>query len=358
MALRVLYVFTARKRGLVAAVGRGEAPDTLLFGLNHLHRHGALAEFYEPEYGTTGRAVARALGRLGPDVLQLRTLPRFSAYDVVFLTGGWPLLLAAQLIPPARRPKLVWLNMTLTNLLRRGGALARCVRAAIARADRVVCVAQAQQRFLQQEAGLPAARVSVALSGTDVFFYDPDRAADQAERGAILAAGRDAARDYRTLFAAVEHLQAPTRVVCSPRNVDGLTVPRTVTLRYDIPQTALRAEYHAARSVAIPTLGDGSTAGSDCSGTLVLLDALAMGKPAVITERASVADYVTPGQHVRTVRPEAAAGLADELAWMEHEPGAAGEMARAGQARVRDALTTAHFAERIASVLHELASSA
>jgi glycosyltransferase involved in cell wall biosynthesis len=140
--------------------------------------------------------------------------------------------------------------------------------------------------------------------------------------------------------------------------VDGLTSPTGVTVRFDAPQTVLRAEYHAARSVAIPTLGDRSTAGSDCSGTLVLLDALAMGKPAVITERASVADYVTPGVHVRTVPPEDAGRLADELAWIDREARATAEMARAGQARVRDALTTAHFAERVAGVLHEAAASA
>src|SRR5688572_4744007 len=99
MALRVLYVFTARKRALAAAVARGEAPDTLLFGLNHIQEHGVSATFHEPEYGRAGRAVARQVGRLGPDALQLRTLPRFVGQDVVFLTGGWPLLLAAQVIP-------------------------------------------------------------------------------------------------------------------------------------------------------------------------------------------------------------------------------------------------------------------
>src|SRR5687768_16795646 len=240
MALRVLYVFTARKRGLVADVARGTAPDTLLFGLNHLTRHGVEATFHEPEYGPAGRKVARQVGRLGPDVLQLRTLPLFSKHDVVFLTGSWPLLLAAQAIPPSRRPKLVWLNMTLTNLLRRPGRLARLVAAAVRHADRIVCVAESQRRFLRDRLSLPEERLPLALSGTDASFYDPAKADARAAPGTCLAAGRDAGRDYATLFRAVQGEDIRARVVCSRRNLVGLTPPPNVTLRYDIDQVELR----------------------------------------------------------------------------------------------------------------------
>ena len=357
MALRVLYVYTARKRALLAAAERGDAPDTLLFGLNHLSRHGIAAEFYEPDYGPVGRAAAQQVGRFGPDVLQLRTLPRFNAYDVVLLTGGWPLLLGAQLIARARRPKLVWLNMTLTNLLRRGGPRAHAVGFAVRRADRVVCVARSQQEFLVRRLQFPAGRLALALSGTDGTFYDPSRAGEQSARGAVLSAGRDAARDYRTLFLAAKALQPPVRVICSPRNVAGEAVPPGVTIRFDVPETALRDEYSAARSVAVPTLGDRSAAGSDCSGTLVLLDALAMGRPAVITERRSVADYVTPGRETLTVPPEDPTALGEALGRLDGDPTAAGEMARAGRERVLGALTTQHFAARLAALLHEVAST-
>ncbi|MGH2351314.1 MAG: glycosyltransferase family 4 protein, partial [Chloroflexota bacterium] len=171
--LRVLYVFTARKQDLVTRAARGEAPDTLLFGLNHLPDLGIDASFYEPEYPPLGRALARQAGRLGPDFLQLRTLRRFPTYDVVFLTGGWPLLLAAQAIPRGRRPKLIWLNMTLTNLLRRPGPFTGLLRLAVKRADRIVCVAGHQQRFLERQLGLPRQALPLVLSGTDATFYHP-----------------------------------------------------------------------------------------------------------------------------------------------------------------------------------------
>jgi glycosyltransferase involved in cell wall biosynthesis len=413
--LRVLYVFTARKRGLLARAGRLEEPDTLLFGLNHMAGLGVDAAFHEPDYGHAGRAIARQVGRLGPDVLQLRVLPQLPRYDVVFLTGAWPLLLAAQAIPRRRRPKLVWLNMTLTNLLRRGGPRAALVGQAVRRADRVVCVARFQQRFLQETLGLPAERLPLALSGTDAAFFNPavslhplspatsalpgaegaegalplpleegrgvgaaagspDAGShpplphtgrrQRAEGGArhapgggmphVLAAGRDAGRDYATLIDAAAGRDLPLRLVCSPRNLAGLSVPERVVARYDISPRELRREYAGAAAVAVPTQGDASTAGSDCSGTLVLLDTLSMGKPAVIVERAAVHDYITCGREALCVPPGDAGALGDALRGLLDDRTRAAELARAGRERVLSGLTTRHFAARLAGVFREV----
>jgi glycosyltransferase involved in cell wall biosynthesis len=358
--LRVLYVFTARKRDLLARAARGAAPDTLLFGYNHLQGTGIEPDYYEPDYPSAGRAVARRVGRLGPDLLQLRTLRLFPRYDAVFLTGGWPLLLAARAIPRRRRPRLVWLNMTLTNLLRRPRPASGLLRLALQGADRVVCVARQQQAFLQRRFGWDAQRTPLALSGTDDRFYAPHlaRALPGEETPVdVLSAGRDAGRDYATLLAAVsggKQGESPRlRLVCSPRNLAGLAVPAGVSVRYDIAPDALRDEYGAARTVAIPAYGDHSTAGSDCSGTLVLLDALAMGRPAVITQRGSVPDYVTPGDEALTFPAGHPASLRSALDYLLGDPPAAARLARAGRERVLSDLTTAHFARRIAAVLRE-----
>ena len=109
--IRVLYVFTTRKRRLAEGVGAMSDPDTLLFGYNWLQARPGLeavagsltdrgrpvhVDVHEPEYGPLGGALMGLVGRLGPDVVQLRVLPQFTRNDVVFLTGGWPLLLASR----------------------------------------------------------------------------------------------------------------------------------------------------------------------------------------------------------------------------------------------------------------------
>lgn len=326
--IRVLYVFTARKRRLVEGVAAMTDPDTLLFGYNWLQARpwleaglaGALTDggrpvrvhVHEPEYGPLGSAVMGLVGRLGPDVVQLRVLPQFTRNDVVFLTGGWPLLLASRLIPASRRPRLVWLNMTLTNLLRAGGIRARLIAMASRMADRVICVSSDQQAYLSRRLGLTVSRLPVVRSGTDTRFFDKALASPVADGGIpfVLAAGRDAGRDYATLCLAVTGASWPVTIVCSPRNLEGVSVPPNVTVRYDLPPRELRDLYAKARVVVIPTGSDeDAPVGSDCSGTLVLLDALAMGTPVVITSRRSVVEYTVDTDDVTTVSVRDATGL-------------------------------------------------
>jgi glycosyltransferase involved in cell wall biosynthesis len=354
--LRVLYVFTARKQGLLARVTRGEAPDTLLFGFNHLRGTDVEPEFYEPEYAPAGRFLARQVGRLGPDVLQLRTLPRFTSYDVVLLTGCWPLLLAAQAIPRRRRPKLVWLNLTLTNLLRRRHPTSGLLGLAVELADRIVCVARFQQAFLSQRLGWHQERLPLVLSGTDASFFRPQPETAPPSTRYVLAAGRDAGRDYATLLQAMPPGHE-LHLVCSRLNLAGMQLPPQVRVRYDIPPTELRAEYAGAAAVAVPTYDDRATAGSDCSGTLVLLDALAMGRPAVISERRAVHDYVRAGEHAVVVPAEQPDSLRDALRRLLDDPDGAQRLAAAGRQRVLDTLTTRHFATRLAQVLREVAGA-
>lgn len=358
--LRALYVFRARKRQLLERAATRLEPDTLLFGFNHLANFGVQATFHEPQYGAIGRRAARQLGRLGPDFLQLRTLPRFTGQDVVFLTGGWPLLLAARALPMRRRPKLIWLNMTLTNLLRRGGALGRLVALAVRQADRVVCVAQFQREYFQKALGLPFNRLPVILSGIDELFYDPTVAMcappGEGDQPTVLAAGRDAGRDYGTLIAALDGSRTNLRIVCSPKNLAGIRLGEATAVRFDIAPAALREEYAAASVVAVPTHGEGDVRGSDCSGTLVLLDALAMGKPAVITERASVHDYVRVGEDALVVPPADAVALRAAIQGLLSDRDAATRMAARGRERVLEGLTTRHFAARLASLFAEVAS--
>lgn len=365
--IRVLYVFTARKRRLAEGVVAMTDPDTLLFGYNWLRAWprleagsaGTLAnegrpvcvDVHEPEYGPLGRALMGLVGRLGPDVVQLRVLPQFTRHDVVFLTGGWPLLLASRLIPASRRPKLVWLNMTLTNLLRAGGMHARLIALASRMADRIICVSADQQSYLSRRLGLQMSRLPVVRSGTDIRFFDQASASPVADGGTpfVLAAGRDAGRDYATLCLAVTGASWPVTIVCSPRNLEGVSVPPNVTVRYNLPPRELRDLYAAARVVAIPTGSDeDAPVGSDCSGTLVLLDALAMGTPVVITSRRSVAEYTVNTDDVTTVTVRDATGLRTAL------DAAMGASRRPPGTPARPR-STGDFAAGVAAVVREVA---
>ena len=44
--------------------------------------------------------------------------------------------------------------------------------------------------------------------------------------------------------------------------------------------------------MVLPTRREGYRYGADCSGQTVLLDAMAMGRPVVASERSTLSDYV------------------------------------------------------------------
>jgi glycosyltransferase involved in cell wall biosynthesis len=142
-------------------------------------------------------------------------------------------------------------------------------------------------------------------------------------------------------------------------NLEGVSLPPEVEVRLDVPPLTLRQLYAWASVVVVPTSGDGDLVGSDCSGTLVMLDALSMGRPVVVTSRASVREYVTPGLHVTTVPSGDVAALRIAiLRALSDDPLTSRQVAdeaRVGQAHVRAERTTDHFAAGIANVFREVA---
>ncbi len=399
--LRVLYVFRERKRPLLADWRAGRQPDTLLFGFNHLAPHGVEASLYEPEYGAAGRAIARQFGRLGPDALQIRALTQFRRHEVVFLTAGWPLLFLARRFL-RRPPKLVWLNLSLETLLRnqvrspndraavgarcaavggagrgrrgRGPAIARLraglLRAALAQADRVVCVAWSQQESLHRALGFPYERLPVVLSGTDPTFYTPPavlttrvahpdfglRTSDFGPaQGYVLAAGRDLGRDYATFLAAATRIDRAVHLVAGRENLAGLAIPAGVRIEYGLPPVDLRERYRGAACVVVPTHGDGYPRGSDCSGTLVMLDAMACAKPVVVTHRRSIDDYLAPNPEALTVPPGDAVALCEAVQELLASPDRARQLGAAGRQLVEERFNTRTMAGELAKVFLEVA---
>jgi len=407
--LRVLYVFRERKRPLLADWQAGNQPDTLLFGFNHLAPHGIEASLYEPDYGAVGRAIARQVGRLGPDVLQIRALSRFRPHDVVFLTAGWPLLLLARRFL-RRPPKLVWLNLSLETLLLdrvrspksevrshaervsvgTGGTSSRerglgqpagspvlgrlratLMRTALARADRVVCVARSQCDSLRRALGFSDERLPVVHSVVDAGFYTPAAGScDQGDHpdfgsrtsdfgpvpGCVLAAGRDAGRDYGTLLAAVAGLGREVRIVAGPANLAGLEIPTGAQVEYSLPPAELRERYRGAACVVVPTHGDGYPCGSDCSGTLVMLDAMACAKPVVVTCRRSIDDYLSLDPEALTVPPGDAVALRHAVEEVLASPDRARHLGAAGRLAVEERFNTQTMAGELAQVFFEVVS--
>jgi glycosyltransferase involved in cell wall biosynthesis len=188
---------------------------------------------------------------------------------------------------------------------RRLAAYRRCLEAV----DVVFCFSHNQVPVLREAFGLDADRVRVIPYGIDSRFYSPDSAP---EEDYVLAIGRDRGRDHRTLVEAMRRSDARLRLFAPEDMVDGTSLPPNVELTTErIDHPTYRDILARARVVAVTT-----TAPRYPSGQTVVLEAMAMAKPLVVTDSPAMRDYVTPdveGVLVPAGDPAAVATAIDEL---------------------------------------------
>ena len=347
--VRAAFVYANPRGGLVEQVRAGEAPDTGLLGQNHLAGLGVDARIHEPAL----RRVARGGGLRHRLTWNLRevTLPwelRDAAVAVTPLARVFPLAARVR-----RNPRVLALNISLCTAYDRSSRSRRAaLRAALRQTAGVVCFASAQRDRLLEQTGLPAGRVHTVLLGVDATFYGPEPRPDD---GYVLAVGRDLARDYATFAAAVERARCRAVIVASARNFEGIRLPEGVDVRLDVTYRELRDLYAGAAAVVVPTRAESYPYGADCSGQTVLLEAMAAGRPVVLSERSTLDDYVRRGDTGLTVPPEDPAALAAAIERVLGDTELADRLARAARELVEERLTTRHLAERLAPLIRRTA---
>lgn len=347
--MKVAYVYANPRSAVARDIAAGIAADTPLLGQNHLHEHGIEASIYEP---LLQRRVPRQ-ARVARAAWHLRELILpFELRDIeVVCTSLGPLVpLAARLRP---RLRTLVFNMGLCNRFERSSPAARRLLAAGVRAaDAVVCFADSQRDRLLAQTGADPARVHSVPLGVDERFLR--MTCPPPSDGHVLAVGRDLARDYGTLAAAVAGLDARIVLVTSPRNLQGIELPAGVDVRFDVSPVELRSLYDGARCVVIPTRAESFPYGADCTGQTVLLDALAMGRPVVVSERSTLRGYVEPDRTALVVPPEEPQALRDALERILRDETLRAMLGSAGRNLVEHHLTTRLLAARLARIVASL----
>ena len=115
----------------------------------------------------------------------------------------------------------------------------------------------------------------------------------------MLSVGRDRGRDWETLVAAVNGLSCPVKLVCSPEAVDGLALAPRLKLVGEVHPLELRRLLGEA-SVVAPAL-DPDVAYP--TGQTVLLNAMAVGTPVVLTDSPAMRDYARHDENAWVVAP-------------------------------------------------------
>ena len=226
-------------------------------------------------------------------------------------TVGIPLMLLAR--AHAVRVPFVYVAIGLPERLARlrSRRVERVYAGALARASAVVAYSEHEAESLRtwlRDRGRDA-RVAFVPFGVDVDAFRPVDAAPDLD---VVSVGADPHRDFELLLAVARSMpDARFLVVTSAEHARSLGErPPNVSVETDLPFEEMRDRLERARVVALP-VRDNSYSGA----TTVLLQAMALAKPVVVTRTAAIAaGYgLVDGENVRLAAPGDAASFGAAL---------------------------------------------
>ena len=344
--MRATFVYANSRRDLLVGVARGEEPDSALYGALQLREHGIDVRIHDPLL--TRRTLPARLDRAAWNLREVVAPYEVGRTDVVFT----PLAAFFPLAARTRRLPVVVINFGLNLIWRRASQARRALlRASLRSAARVICLGESQRLELISLAGLDPERVVTMLVPIDDQFFQPRGAADNRM---VLSVGKDLARDYATFLEAVRPVDAEVALVAHPRNVDSLELPPNATLRGGVPFLELRELYAAAACVVLPQRRDSYAYGSEGGGLTSLLEAMAMGRPIVASDRAILRDYVDDGVEALVVPAEDPAAMREAVERVLADAELARSLGAAARARVERSNTSSGFAAGLAPLLRSV----
>ncbi len=191
----------------------------------------------------------------------------------------------------------------------------------------------------KREPGLPA----VGGAGPSVPSAAP--ALVGADDGTVVAAGRTF-RDYPTLLRAWTTLDLPLTIVASPSSLGVEPVPPAVSVLYDIPMTDLINRLARCMIVVLP-LEDRQIS----TGQTVLVHAMTMGKPVIVTKTNGTVDYVDDMQTAVFVPPRDPEAIARAVRLLAADPALRRRIGEAARARVLTTHMPSQYARGIADMV-------
>jgi len=298
--LDVFYVF--RDSPLRRAAFRrasGHAHRYVLFGLDQHAQHGVRARHNLERPGSPpawarlvdhglNAAIMRGGGYGGDFAGVLPSLRNANRADVIFSTVdtvGIPLALLRR-SGVVRRP-VVYAALGLPERLARlrAGRTRRLFGEALGAMETVVAYSRYEVDVLRSELGGGRTRFEFVPFGVDTAFFKPNPAAELDVD--VVSVGADPHRDFGLLLGlAARQPELRVRVVTTGDERRALEpAPANVELEADISFESVRDRLASARVVALPVRPN-----SYSGATTVLLQALALGKPVVVSHTAAIAD--------------------------------------------------------------------
>ena len=355
-----MRVFVPLPHGTVAAdwarrSERGEVPDQSPYGLHHLRDHGLDVTFGDHCLtGPVGR-VAQSLryrtSGLEPveALLDLRRMSRGKS-DVVLAYDERTGVPAASAVPRSRLAPVVTGIGWLTTRDAADPWQRRMASIALPRAAAVWTQCSAMVPVLAREWRVPPHRVHYVPLGIDTDFY-PEQPWELATP-TVASAGEDRFRDHALLVEAVRRAR-DTVPAARLELATGLPVdlPDDLGTLYTGRMGGRMRDLYGRSTVVAIALRPTRTG----SGLTVVLEAMASGRPLVVTDNPGMSDYVEHGVTGLLVPPDDVEAFAEALRQLLADPDRARAMGAAAAERARAELTSAGMSAVLGRILRAAA---
>jgi glycosyltransferase involved in cell wall biosynthesis len=353
----------APERRAALAAPPGSLERYRLFGLDEVAARGVrvrhnLERRSIPPWARLGDGIARSLveavGGYGGDFASiLASLRAANASDVILSTVdrvGIPLILLANL-GIVRRP-IVYTAIGLPERLvqLRGTPARRLYRRALRRTRVILSYAESEVAWLRDWLGPGGPPVVFIPFGVDVQAFRPGYNADAGVNVDVVSVGADPHRDFKLLVGvASRHPELSFHVVATEEWGRLLgTPPANVSFESGLSLAQVRDRLAAARVVALPVKPN-----SYSGATTVLLQAMALAKPVVVSRTDAIATGygLEDRTNCRLVEPGDPDAFEQALLETLADPGTLG-------ARARETVELGFSWERYTSALWKMLSCA
>jgi len=292
--MKILYLFNGYRGEQDRQILRGENHDDHFHGMYRLRKMGFETDFDEIEKHAPRWLAVRLRRIFGTYAIQLITFWRIFWADVVFSPTAFALLYFKSGVLHAKYPRWAILDFGLIGMIGEGKTLKqKLLQRAVAGADGIVTLSPAENDALRKMFPEKGDKIRFIYHNVDTEYFRPRP--DFPEDDVIFSPGRDAGRDFLTLFKAMGGL--PTKLV--------ITAREEVIAKYKpFPPNVTRASYshlelrdaYARAKVLVITLSL-ARHNNDAMGLSTLMEMMATGKPVVATDTETMRAYIKHGEN-------------------------------------------------------------
>ena len=249
---------------------------------------------------------------------------RRGAYDVVLTMGARESLAYGLLCACLFRPSLqIMTEVFIDDVAHRGWVWrlkTRLYQWVAARSIGILTNSSMEVETMSGRYGMDVSRFRYIPLHTNI--HEPEWT--DGNEGYIFSAGRTL-RDYTCLIEAIEALQIPVHIVCGVEDLKEMAIPDHVTLHREIDRKAYLDLLKGSTLVALPL-----KATERSTGQVVMLEAMALGKPVITTVAPGTSDYIQDGRNGRLLQAGDSQALREAIEhWLAH-PDDGGRLRPAG----------------------------